>query len=135
MRAEFFHADEPDTLVGSATWNGRSTAIDAGGDADVHDVLERIFRPIPVVADDPALRPVGSTGPVLLEPGDLRWFMTAARSRGASEGLGVRLVVDDAGGMGWDPAGAYRPFLSVVAPAGPPLTPPDQPAAGRAPTG
>ncbi len=123
MRAEFFRADAPDQVVATATWDGRSVAIaaaaDPAGGPDQTSTLARIFRPTPVVADDPSLRPVGSSGPVVLEAGDLRWFMAAARTRGAAEGLGVRLVVDEPRGMGWDPAGAYRPFLQAVAPGGP----------------
>jgi hypothetical protein len=119
MRAEFFHADDPDHVVATALWDGRSVSMDGAGDPDATSPVERIFRPTPVVVDDPSMRPVGSSGPVVLEPGDLRWFMAAARTRGAAEGLGVRLVVDQLQGMGWDPAGAYRPFLKVVAPATP----------------
>jgi len=123
MRAEFFRPEEPEQIVGTATWDGRSVTISAAGDQGEPTAFEHIFRPTPVVVDDPAMRPVGSSGPVVLEPGDLRWFMAAARTRGAAAALGVRLVVDEPQGMGWDPAGAYRPFLTVVAPAAAPLVP------------
>jgi hypothetical protein len=119
MRAEFFRESDAEQIVGTATWDGRSVSTDASGDPDAASTLERIFRPTPVVVDDPALRPVGSFGPAVLEPGDLRWFMAAAMTRGAAEGLAARFVVDDPQGMGWDPAGAYRPFLEVVAPTAP----------------
>ena len=126
MRAEFFRPDEPDQIVAAATWDGRSVVIDEAGDPERVGLMGRIFRSTPVVVDDPAMRPVGTTGPVVLEPGDLRWFMAAARTRAVAEGLGVRLVVDDLRGMGWDPAGAYVPFLSTVASFDPAAARPDQ---------
>jgi hypothetical protein len=119
MRAEFFHADAPDHVVAAASWDGRAAVGDAAGDADAERLIARIFRPAPVVVDDPSLRSAGTSGPVALEPGDLRWFMAAARTRGAAEGLSVRFVSDEWGRMGWDPAGAYRPFRAAVAPAAP----------------
>jgi hypothetical protein len=78
------------------------------------EALERIFRHIPVVLDDPSLRTVGTSGPVLLQPGSLRWFQAAARIRGWKEGLVVRFVPEDPGAMGWDPAGAYRTFPEAI---------------------
>jgi hypothetical protein len=63
-----------------------------------------------VVVDDPSLRSVGTSGPVVLQPGSLRWFQAAARIRGQQQGLAVRFVAEEQGAMGWDPAGAYRTF-------------------------
>jgi hypothetical protein len=83
-------------------------------DPEVAPALERIFRPVPAVVDDPSLRSAGTSGSSTLEPGDLRWFMAAAASRAEREGLAVRLVATGRGGLGWDPAGAYRTFAQSV---------------------
>ncbi len=100
----------PPPVVGVATWTGSTVAIEVleGGD-ETNAALERVFRRVPVVVDDASLRALGASGPTVLEPGDLRWFMAAAQTRAAGERLAVRLV-PSATGMGWDPAGAYRTF-------------------------
>jgi hypothetical protein len=61
-----------------------------------------------VVADDPSLRPFGTTGPVVLQPGSLRWFHEAALARAADEGLTARLVPEGQAPVAYDPAGLYR---------------------------
>jgi hypothetical protein len=76
--------------------------------------VARIFRPTPVVVDDPAFRSPGTTGPVELQPGSLPWFISAPRTRAETEGLRVRLVPGGASGLGWDPAGTYRGFGEQV---------------------
>lgn len=111
MRAEFFRKRIPDKVIGVAEWDGREVAVQAKN-APVRQVLDRIFRPSPVVVEDPAMRPAGSHGPAILAPGGLGWFMAAARVRGQQEGLGVRFVTDRAGG--WDPAGSYEPMNAWV---------------------
>ncbi len=119
MRAELARTEAPDEVVASATWDGRRTRVAEGLDPELAAAVSRIFRPMPVVVDDPSLRAAGTNGPVTLEPGGLRWFIAAARSRAEAEGLTVRLAADDGPGMGWDPAGAYRTFRDVVAAMGP----------------
>lgn len=113
MRAEFFHPDSPDRTVGAATWDGSRARIDAEDEA-ARAALQRIFRPTPVSVDDPALRSAGTTGPVVLPPGSLRWLLAAARTRSAAEGMAVRLVPEPREAVGWDPAGAYRTFGEAV---------------------
>ncbi len=108
MRAEFYRPDGPDKVVGRARWNRSRVEVD-GGDED-RPALARIFRPSPVVVDDPSLRSFGTSGPTLLQPGSLRWFQEAALSRAHEEGLAVRLVPEGGPGAGFDPAGSYRPF-------------------------
>jgi hypothetical protein len=105
MRAEFFRPEDPETVVGFADWDGRRAEAGAD-DPQVLDALKRVFRPWPVAVDDPSTRPAGTSGPSVIEPGDLEWFRVAARVRGQAEGFGVRLVTSTPGG--WDPAGAYR---------------------------
>jgi hypothetical protein len=101
MRAEFFRSDAPDRVVGVAVWDGHRVVIEAEDDAD-RAALERVFRPSSVAVDDPALRPPGTFGETVVEPGDLDWFRTAPRVRGRDEGLSVRFVSEHPGG--WDPA-------------------------------
>jgi len=113
MRAEFFRSDSPDQLLGVATWDGPRARIDAE-DEEVRSALHRIFRPTPVLVDDPALRSAGTTGPVVLPPGSLRWFLAVARTRSGAEGMAVRLVPEPHEAVGWDPAGTYRTFGEAV---------------------
>jgi hypothetical protein len=111
IRAEFFRPRTPDKVIGTAEWDGRQPRIQAKNSA-VRDALARIFRPTPVIVDDSATRPLGARGETLLEPGDLDWFMAAARIRSKEERLGMRFVASMPGG--WDPAGAYRPMRAWV---------------------
>jgi hypothetical protein len=116
MLAEFYRPDAPDQVVGRAAWDGRRALIpEDGAEPQVAEALRRIFRPAPLVIDDPSLRAAGSSGPSSLEPGDLQWFIAAARSRAQAEGLAARFVATGARGFGWDPAGAYRTFGEAVA--------------------
>jgi hypothetical protein len=118
MRAEFLRAtegDDPDRVVGTARWDGSRVAIQADADDQVAKALWRIFRTTAVGVDDPALRTAGTAGPVVLAPGSLQWFLAAAKVRGEAEGLRVRFVPDASTAIGWDPAGAYRPFTETVA--------------------
>ena len=113
MRAAFYRPDQPDHVVGTADWSAGEVRI-SSEDEQVRAALERVVRPAPLPADDPAFRGAGTMGPVVLQPGTLRWFTAAARSRAESEGLAVRFVPRSAPGTGWDPAGSYRPFTAVV---------------------
>jgi hypothetical protein len=125
MRAEFFDPDQPEAVLAVARWDGARASVEAADGAPLDEELSRrirhAFRPTAVVVDDPFLLPQGTKGPVILEPGDARWFMEAARNRVA--GLQVRFVPDSIRGMGWDPAGAYDTFRNVVEPDQPSPTP------------
>jgi hypothetical protein len=101
MRAEFYRPQEPDLIVGTAEWDGRRAVISAGGD-EARSALERVFRVSAVPIDDPSMRPPGSRGATVIEPGDLEWFRAAALVRGAEQGYAARLVTTAPGG--WDPA-------------------------------
>lgn len=111
IRAEFFRVRTPDTVIGTVEWDGRQPRIEAKN-TSVRDVLARIFRPTQVPIDDASTRPLGASGETLLEPGDLDWFIAAARTRSKAERLGVRFVASMPGG--WDPAGSYRPMRAWV---------------------
>jgi hypothetical protein len=97
-----------DEVVGTATWErGRFTVTAA--DPAVRSVLEHLFRPTPVVVDDPSLRSLGAHGESVIQPGSIEWFRAAAFARAPHDGLRARLVPEMTGG-GWDPAAAYRTF-------------------------
>lgn len=83
-------------------------------DERLAEKLRRAFRPTPVVIDDPALRPAGAHGEVVLQPGDLDWFRAVAQVRVPDEvGLVPRFVTGPQIG-GYDPAANYRRFREQV---------------------
>ncbi len=76
--------------------------------------IERAFRPVPVVVDDPSLRYPGTSGESVLQPGDLQWFRAVAQVRVRAEtGLVARSVPGVAFG-GYDPAANYRRFSEQI---------------------
>lgn len=101
MRAEFYRAEEPDLVVGTAEWDGHRAVISAGGD-EARGALEKVFRASAVPFDDPSTRPPGSSGATVVQPGDIEWFRAAALVRGVKLGYAVRFVTSAPGG--WDPA-------------------------------
>ncbi|MDP8955469.1 MAG: hypothetical protein M3N24_00695 [Actinomycetota bacterium] len=107
MRAEFY-ADDPKKVVTAVQWE--RGGLNFSGDQESEAKLRRIFRPTPVLVDDPAFRSSGTSGPVVLHPGTLLWFRAAAQVRSAAEGLKARFVPEGQDVMGWEPAGAYRAF-------------------------
>lgn len=113
MRVLFHRPEEPDTVVGSATWRSGTVEIDAD-DEGVRRGIRRIFRAAPVRIDDPSMRSYGTAGPVVLAPGSLKWFRAAAVGRSEPEGFAVRFLPVSGGPMGWDPAGAYRTFDDAI---------------------
>ena len=111
MRAELTRPGDPGSVVAVATWsNGRP-------DLEVLDRsvegLDTLLRPTPVVVDDPSLRPPGTSGDVLLEPGSSAWFRAALLTRAEPLGLHVRFVASQIVG-GWDPAASYRSFEEQI---------------------
>ncbi len=113
MRADFYREPDPETVVGTARWNGRRAEIESE-DSDVRGALSRLFRATPVVVDDPSLRAAGTTGESVVQPGSLEWFRLAAITRAAGADLRVRLVPEVEAKTGWDPASAYRTFRQVM---------------------
>lgn len=109
MRAEFYRPELPEHVVGRALWRPSGVVVEAE-DPGVRSSLQRVFRPAHVVVDDPALRSSGTSGPILLQPGSLRWFHEAALARASEEGLAARLVPEGKAAVEYDPAGLYRPF-------------------------
>ncbi len=111
MRAEF-HGDDPKKVLATVRWARRG--LDISADREIEAKIRQVFRPTPVVVDDPAYRSSGTSGPVVLHPGSLLWFRSAAQVRSGAEGLKVRFVPEGQDVMGWDPAGAYRTFGETV---------------------
>jgi hypothetical protein len=114
MRVEFHDPEDPETVVGVGTWNGRTVHV-TSDDNDARDKIRRVFRLTPVVVDDAALRPLSAGGEAVIQPGSLEWFRTAAVARAPEAGLRARIVPEVQGHGGWDPASAYRTFRQTVA--------------------
>jgi hypothetical protein len=113
VRAELYRTDAPDAVVAVARWDGRTATAEPAGDGDVEG-LDRLFRPTPVVVDDPSLRQLGQLGESLLQPGSVEWFRAALLTRAPKLGLSVRFVPEIEPGEGWDPAAAYRTFEDQI---------------------
>jgi hypothetical protein len=113
VEAEFHPPGEAEPVLGRATWDGSGVRFEAEAER-TRQKLTRVFRPTPVIVDDPSLRSYGTSGPVQLPPGTLAWFRAAAITRGKEEGFGVRLVPNTRAPLGWDPAGTYRPLTNQV---------------------
>lgn len=115
MKAELYRPapaeGEPEIIVAVATWADGSASVEVL-DASVAGV-DAVVRPTPVAVDDPALRPQGTRGEILLQPGDRDWFVAALRTRAEALGLAVRFVPEGGPG-GWDPASQYRSFDEQV---------------------
>ena len=112
MRAVFHREDDPE-LVGSARWTPEGVEVEAD-DPKVRRAIGRIYRGTNVTVDDAALRSFGTSGPEVLAPGSLPWFLAATKARSGAERLGFRLAPEQGHRMGWDPAGAYRSFPDQV---------------------
>ncbi len=111
MRAELYRPPvaegEPETVVATAAWRDGRMELDVL-DPSIPGLAD-LGRPTPVVVDDPSMRPQGTHGAIVLQPGDLDWFRAAVRTRAHALGLGARFLVDRTRG-GWDPASQYRRF-------------------------
>lgn len=114
MRVEFHRSDDEDrTSLASASWRDGAVTI-SSLDEDVRDRLAHAFRRTPVVVEGGADRHLGTSGPEVLQPGDLEWFRAAAFVRAPAEtGLVARLVTTVVRG-GFDPAANYRDFEDQI---------------------
>lgn len=110
MRAELYRPDAPDDVVAVATWSHGRAELDVRIPTES---IASLIRLAPVVTEDPSRRRLGTSGPAVLQPGDLEWFVAALASRAPALGLKVRFVADRIGG-GWDPASDYRTFDEEV---------------------
>lgn len=114
MRVDFYHAEEPEKIVATASWDGREAVLDRADDPATGAAVTRIFRAVPVVSDDPALRSSAGRGATVVEPGTLEWFRAAAQVRAPKVGLSARFIATVRVGSGYDPASNYRPFETQV---------------------
>jgi len=114
MKVEFAAPDDEERdSVASAEWDGREVTISSQDDA-IRGKLVRAFRRTPVVTDDAAYRRMGTSGDVVIQPGDLGWFRVVAQVRVPKEaGLVARFVPGPVPG-GFDPAAGYRRFRDQV---------------------
>jgi hypothetical protein len=132
LRVEFHHPPEPSEeepapaklgppppppppipAVAWATWLDGRTVVESD-DAELRTKIERAFRSTPVVVDDPSQRYPGTSGELVLQPGDLAWFRGVALARVPAEtGLLPRFVPGARVG-GYDPAANYRRFPQQV---------------------
>lgn len=114
MRVEFRPVGEDEQpFVATVTWDGRSAFIETD-DEEIRNKLQHAFRPAPLVTDDGAYRRLGTSGQVVLPPGDLTWFRAVAQVRAPAEsGLLARWVPGITSG-GFDPAAGYRTFEDQI---------------------
>jgi hypothetical protein len=113
VRVELYRPEHPETVVAVTRWVDGRPVVETEDD-ELRPVVVRMFRPTPVVVDDPALRYAGAHGESVLQPGSVEWFRTVALVRAPEEGLAARIVPEAAGGRGWDPAAAYQTFRRSV---------------------
>jgi hypothetical protein len=113
MRVELHRPDEPDAVVATVGWIGGDAVVDTDDDA-IRTSLGKVFRRTPVVIDDASYRRLGTSGAVLIQPGDSGWFRAVVQSRIPAEaGLVGRFVPGVTEG-GFDPAAGYRTFEEQI---------------------
>lgn len=113
MNVEFHPPDDPDTVLATVSWSNGESGI-ASEDETLRASLQHAFRRTPVVVDDASYRRQGTSGDVLLQPGDLEWFRAVAQTRASAEtGLVARFVPGVREG-GYDPAAGYRTFEESI---------------------
>lgn len=115
MRIDFYHPDDPDTVVAVVEWDGTQAHLVRADGQATGAAVTRIFRAVPVTSDDPSLRTNAGQGASTIEPGTLQWFRAAALVRAPKVGLTPRFVADAPSGSGFDPASNYRSFRDQVA--------------------
>ena len=113
MKVELHRPDQPDAVVATVSWvDGQPVVVT--DDDDLRASLPSVFRRTPVVIDDPSYRRMGTTGEVLIQPGDLEWFRAVVQARLPAEtGLVGRFVPGVTEG-GFDPAAGYRTFEDQI---------------------
>lgn len=113
MLAEFRPPDDPELVLATVKWQGAHVEVTCDDDG-LKTKLVAAYRPVPVVTDDSSYRRLGTSGAVVIQPGDLEWFRAVSQVRApAQTGLSVRLVPGITEG-GFDPASGYRTFEESV---------------------
>jgi hypothetical protein len=114
MRVEYsLPDDEAKSTVASAVWDGREVLVEADDDAR-RDAITKGFRRTPVVTNDAAYRRMGTSGEVVVQPGDLQWFRIVAQTRVPAETGLVPRFIPRAPLGGYDPAAGYRTFRDQI---------------------
>jgi hypothetical protein len=110
MDVEFYAPDDEEKrAIATAAWDGREVTVTAE-DPGVRETLVRSFRKSPIAVDEPALRRMGTSGPVVIQPGSLEWARAVSQHRATEESkLAARFVARRVV-SGWDPAADYRTF-------------------------
>ena len=113
MNVEFHRSDDPETVLAEVSWSNGDSVI-SSDDETLRASLQKAFRRTPVVVDDASYRRPGTSGEVLLQPGNLEWFRVVAQTRASIEtGLVARFVPGVREG-GYDPAAAYESFAESI---------------------
>ena len=114
MLVELYRADDEErTTVATVRWRDATVEVSTDDD-ELRVKLEYAFRGTPIVTADASFRRMGTSGVVVLPPGDLEWFRAVALQRATAEtGLAARAVPGITEG-GYDPASGYRGFEEQV---------------------
>jgi hypothetical protein len=113
VKVELHRPDQPDTVVATISWVGGRSVIETPDDI-LRASLQKVFRRTPVVLDDPSYRRLGTSGEVLIQPGDLEWFRAAVQARIPAETNLVARFVPGVTQGGFDPAADYRTFEQQI---------------------
>jgi hypothetical protein len=113
MKVELHPPGEPDNVVATVSWID-GTAVIGCDDEGLRERLRTVFRRTPVVIDNASYRRLGTSGAVVIQPGDLEWFRAVVQARlPAESGLVGRFVPGVSEG-GFDPAADYRTFEESI---------------------
>ena len=113
MKVELHRPDQPDDVVATVAWVDGRAVVDTQDDILCAN-LQKVLRRTPVVIDDASYRRMGTTGEVLIQPGDLEWFRAVIQARIPAEtALAARFVPGVTEG-GFDPAAGYRTFEEQI---------------------
>ena len=113
MKVELSRPEEPDAIVATISWTGGRSVIDTPDDI-LRASLQKVFRRTPVVIDDASYRRLGTSGEVLIQPGDLEWFRAIVQARIPAETSLVARFVPGVSEGGFDPAAGYRTFEQQI---------------------
>ena len=95
------------------SWTDGRSVIDTPDDI-LRASLQKVFRRTPVVLDDASYRRLGTSGEVLIQPGDLEWFRALVQTRIPAETSLVARFVPGVTEGGFDPAAGYRTFEQQI---------------------
>ncbi len=109
MQVEFHRPDAPDDVVATVAWIDAAPVITCDDDT-IHVALTHAFRHTAVMIDDASYRRLGTSGAVVMQPGNLGWFRAVVQARVPAEAGLVGRFVPGVREGGYDPAAGYRTF-------------------------